>query len=69
MGVILTFFQNLICWALFFHNYQRRTHFAIRFFPLCVLSGWLVYSVNWLLQSPVLGLNQPQLIMFFYFLS
>lgn len=67
MGVIITFCQNLMCFALFFFGYQRRTHFAARFIPLSALCAWLLYSINGLLQLPLLGLS-TQLTMLIYFL-
>ena len=68
MGVILTFFQNLMCCAIFFHGYQRRTHFVARVLTLSTLCAWLLHSINGWLQSPALGLPS-QLIMFLYFLT
>lgn len=65
MGVAMTFFENLMCGVLFFHSYQRRAHFAARFFLLSALSAWLLYSISGLLQ---IGLRQPQLILLIYFL-
>lgn len=68
MGIIITFFQNLMCFALFFCGYPRRTHFMARFLPLSALCAWLVYSIHELLQLPLLGLSS-QLIMLLYFLT
>ena len=68
MGVTISFFQNLMCCALFFRGYQRRAHFAVRAPLLSALCAWALYSINGLLRAPALGLRHPQLIMFIYFL-
>lgn len=60
MGVILTFFQNLMCCAIFFHGYQRRTHFVARVLTLSTLCAWLLHSINGWLQSPALGLPRSE---------
>lgn len=61
MGMFSVFLENLICFTPFFLCFQRRTHFAVRFFPLSALAGWLLY----LISEP---LNQTQPLMFVYFL-
>lgn len=61
MDSLTMFLQNLICSALFFLRFPRRSHFAVRFVAFSALSAGLLYLISGLL-------DQGKLLVFTYYL-